>query len=103
MTMLTQLAQTWKPALASRATNQTTKLPVPNRKRKQDDESLSSTKEKEVTNTEIFNALTKLTAMGKSFDSGVNENTLPIANLAKSLDFNNQEINDFEDKVKTLK
>lgn len=83
----------------------TTKIPLPNRRRKQDDDEPNLSghpAEREVSNSTIFEAVKNLTSMVETFNSRLNENTLAIANLAKSSDFNFQEIDEYKDKVETL-
>lgn len=81
-----------------------TKIPAPTRRRKQDDESLPSdiALGEDVSNATIFDAVKSLMSMVESFNSRLNENTLAIANLAKSLDFSSKEIKDCKDKMKIL-
>ncbi|KAL7406903.1 hypothetical protein ABVT39_000003 [Epinephelus coioides] len=81
-----------------------TKIPAPSRRRKQDDESLPSdiALGEDVSNAAIFDAVKSLMSMVESFNSRLNENTLAIANLAKSLDFSSKEIKDCKDKMKIL-
>ena len=80
-----------------------TKIPGP-RSKKNNDGSPSSdcAGEDEVSNAAIFEAVKSLTSMVESFNSRLNENTLAIANLAKSLDFNLKEIKDCKDRVSVL-
>lgn len=67
-----------------------TKIPGPVRKKKTNDDdspSFDCDREDEVSNAAIFKAVKSLTSMVESFNSRLQDNTLAIANLAKSLDF----------------
>lgn len=82
-----------------------TKIPGPIRKKKTNDEdspSFDCDGEDEVSNAAIFMAVKSLTSMVEGFNSRLKENTLAIANLAKSLDFNFKEIKDCKEKVSAL-
>lgn len=76
-----------------------TKIPAPSRRRKKEDKTPSPDEEEEVSLANVFEAVKSLTAMVQNFNSRMNENTLAIANLAKSLDFNFKEVKDCKDKV----
>lgn len=82
----------------------TTKIPGPNRRRKSNDDCPSSDHdgEDEVSNTAILEVVKSLTSMVEICNSRLNKNTLAIANLAESLDFNLKEIKDCKEKVTTF-
>ncbi|KAJ8387966.1 hypothetical protein AAFF_G00147570 [Aldrovandia affinis] len=50
----------------------------------------------------LLEAVKNLTVMVEGFSSRLNENTLAIANMAKSMDFSFKETQDCKDKVMTL-